>query len=45
MALTKEQKNELEEVLKRTGAHREAGAIKKGKESLLWKPMKKFLKR
>lgn len=29
MALTKEQKNELEEVLKRTGAHREAGAMER----------------
>ncbi len=29
MALTAEQKQELEEILKRTGAHREAGALKK----------------
>lgn len=29
MALTAEQKQELEEILKRTGAHREAGAIEK----------------
>lgn len=29
MALTAEQKHELEEILKRTGAHREAGALKK----------------
>lgn len=29
MALTTEQKQELEEILKRTGAHREAGAIEK----------------